>query len=231
VDDTRSCSAHNLSGRAQDLMLQTLLQRRIGLAVVARPLVGCLAWRGETIVDFTWANPAASGRITRWEASAGETLSDHLYIVMDVTVCGAGGDRSFGSCGPEGSYGRRRRNFQRWPATHRDEDLTTSAAMAVVWAEEPPADEETETGTASMRRDLHAICDSCVPRSGTPRRASAVYWWFEEITHLREACIRARRRYTQSRRRRRGHEAAVAYLYDSYREARRPLKRAIKEAN
>jgi hypothetical protein len=37
---------HNLSDRAQDLMLQTLLQRRIGLAVVARPLVGCVAWRG-----------------------------------------------------------------------------------------------------------------------------------------------------------------------------------------
>jgi hypothetical protein len=147
-------------------------------------------------VDITWANPAASGRITRWEAPAEETLSDHLYIVMDVTVCGAGGDRSFGSCGPEGSYGRRRRNFQRWPATYRDEDLATSATMAVVWAEEPTADEETETGTASMRRDLHAICDSCVPRSGTPRRASAVYWWSEEITHLREACIRARLRYT-----------------------------------
>jgi hypothetical protein len=63
--------------------------------------------------------------------SAEETLSDHLYIVMDVTVGGVGGDRSFESCGPVGSSGRRRRNFPRWAATHRDEDLMTAVAMAV----------------------------------------------------------------------------------------------------
>jgi hypothetical protein len=69
-----------------------------------------------------------------------------------------------------------------------------------------------------------------MPRSEARRRASAVYWWSEEIAHLREACIRARRRYTRSRGRRRGDEATVVYLYDAYREARRPLQRAIKEA-
>jgi hypothetical protein len=153
----------------------------------------------------------------------------HLYIVMDVTVGGAGGDRLFGSCGPEGSSGKRRRSFPRWAAIHRDEDLMTAAAMAVAWAESL-ADEETEAGTARLRRDLQVICDSCMPRSGAPRRARAVFWWFEEIAHLREACIRPRRRYTRSRRRRRGNEATVAHLYGAYREARRPLQQAIKEA-
>ena len=36
-------------------------------------------------------------------------------------------------------------------------------------------------------RDLHAICDSCMPRSGASRRAGAAYWWSEEIASLREA--------------------------------------------
>jgi hypothetical protein len=170
-------------------------------------------------VDLTRQNPAASGRVSGWEVLAEKTLSDHLYIVMDVTVGSAGGDRSFELCGPEGSSARRR-NFPRWATTHRDEDLMTTAAMAVAWAEEPPAHEETEAGAARLRRDLHAICNSCMPRSGASRCAGAVYWWSEEIAHLREACIRARRRYTRSRRRRREDESTMAYLYDAYRKAR-----------
>jgi hypothetical protein len=75
----------------------------------------CMAWLGESIVGLTWANPAVSGRVTGWEASAEEALSDHLYIVMDMTVGGAGGDRSFGTCGPKCSSGRRRRNYPRCP--------------------------------------------------------------------------------------------------------------------
>ena len=69
-----------------------------------------------------------------------------------------------------------------------------------------------------------------MPRFGAPRRAGAVYWWSKVIARLREACIRARRRYTRSRRRRREDEATVARLYEAYREERRPLQRAIKEA-
>jgi hypothetical protein len=88
-------------------------------------------------------------------------LSDQLYIAMDETVGGAQGDRSFGSCGPDGSSVRRRRSFLRWVATHRDEDLTT----AVAWAEEAPADVESMAGAARLRRDLQAICDACMPRS------------------------------------------------------------------
>jgi hypothetical protein len=108
--------------------------------------------------------------------------------------------------------------------------LMTAAAMAVAWAEEPPEDEETEADAVSLRRDLHAICDSCMLRSGAPRRAVAVYWWSEEIAHLREAFIRTRRQYTKFRPGWRGDETMVAYLYDAYREALRPLQRAIKEA-
>jgi hypothetical protein len=87
-----------------------------------------------------------------------------------------------------------------------------------------------EAGAVHLRRGLHAICDSCMPRSGAPRRAGAVYWWSEEIARLRETCIRARRRYTRSRRGSRVDESTVAFLYDAYCEARRPLQRAIKEA-
>jgi endonuclease/exonuclease/phosphatase family metal-dependent hydrolase len=44
----------------------------------------CVAWRGESIVDLTWANPAAAGLVSGRSVSAEETLSDHLYVAMDV---------------------------------------------------------------------------------------------------------------------------------------------------
>jgi hypothetical protein len=126
-------------------------------------------------VGLTWTKPAASGRVSGWEVLAEETLSDHLYIVMDVAIGDVRDDSSFGTRGSDGSSGRRRKNFPRWAATHWDEDLIATAAMAVAWTEESPVDEETEAGAVRLKRDLHAICDSCMPRSGAPRRAGAVY--------------------------------------------------------
>jgi hypothetical protein len=105
-----------------------------------------------------------------------ETLLDHLYIVMEVAVGGAMDDRSFGARGTVGPPGKRRR-FTRWTATHCDEDFMVAAAVAVAWSEESPADEDAEAGAIRLRRDMHAICDSCIPRSEAPRRAGAVYWW------------------------------------------------------
>ena len=49
----------------------------------------CVAWRGESIMDLTWANPAASRRVSGWGMSPEETLSDHLYISMEVAIGGA----------------------------------------------------------------------------------------------------------------------------------------------
>lgn len=80
-------------------------------------------------MDLTWANPAASGRVSRWEVSPEETFSGHLDIVMDVAVGDARDDRLSGMRGP-GSSSERRKNFPRWTVTHGDEDLMTAAAMS-----------------------------------------------------------------------------------------------------
>lgn len=47
----------------------------------------CVAWRGESIVDLTWATPLAAGLIRRWRVLEEiETLSDDLYIEMGLTI-------------------------------------------------------------------------------------------------------------------------------------------------
>ena len=67
-------------------------------------------------MDLTWTNPAAYRRVSSWDMSPEETLSDHFYILMEVAVGGAMGDRSFSVHGPIGPPGRRRR-FPRWAGT------------------------------------------------------------------------------------------------------------------
>jgi hypothetical protein len=86
-----------------------------------------------------------------------------------------------------------------------------ASAMTIGWSEESPTDEDAEEGTIRLRRDMHAIYNSCMP--GAPRRAGAVYWWSEEIARFREACIPSWCQYTRSRRRRQVDGATVAHLY------------------
>jgi hypothetical protein len=77
---------------------------------------------------------------------------------------------------------------------------------------------------------MKAVCDEYMPRGGVTRRAREVYWWSGEIARLRERCSRARRRYTQARRRRRGDKETVARVYKIYREAQWSLKWTIWES-
>ena len=56
-----------------------------------------------------------------------------------------------------------------------DENFMATVTIAVAWSKESPSDEDAEAGATRLRCDLHAICDSSMPRSGAPRRAGAVY--------------------------------------------------------
>ena len=45
----------------------------------------CVRWQGESIVDLSWASPAANKKIRGWRvAEELETLSDHRYIFIST---------------------------------------------------------------------------------------------------------------------------------------------------
>ncbi|CAH2101175.1 unnamed protein product [Euphydryas editha] len=69
-----------------------------------------------------------------------------------------------------------------------------------------------------------------MPRVRHPPRRKGVYWWSPELADLRKACIRARRSYTHSRRRRIRDEERESQLYAAYNHARATLKLAICRA-
>lgn len=104
-----------------------------------------------------------------------------------------------------------------------------AAAIAVAWPEQPAGPRVAREKMDWLQGAMVAVCDAAMPRvkSAPPRRA--VYWWSQEIATMRQACVRARHRYTRVRRRRRDNAAMAADLYEGYREAKRTLQLAIKE--
>jgi hypothetical protein len=61
-----------------------------GLVLVNRGTAKtCVAWRGTSVVDLTWATPTLDRRIRNWHVAEGvETLSDHLYVHMELKIGG-----------------------------------------------------------------------------------------------------------------------------------------------
>jgi hypothetical protein len=59
-----------------------------GLALANKGTVKtCVAWKGTSVVDFTWTTPELYEEIRNWHVAEGvETLSDHLYVRMELTL-------------------------------------------------------------------------------------------------------------------------------------------------
>ncbi|XP_054015954.1 uncharacterized protein LOC128896615 [Hylaeus anthracinus] len=180
----------------------------------------CVRWQGESIVDLSWATPAAARLVSEWGvAEEVESLSDYLYILMDVSAA----LQYHPARGP--ASGRPQR---RWALNRIEKDALMAAALAASWPDAPAglvADVEREADW--FRESLTAACDAAMPRAKKlPRRAS--HWWSDEIAALRATCSAARRRFTRARRRRNRDPAREAALYEVYREATVDLQRAIR---
>ncbi|XP_076397819.1 uncharacterized protein LOC143266091 [Megachile rotundata] len=95
-----------------------------GLRLLNRGTVStCVHPQGESIVDLSWATPSAAQRVSGWRAAEEvETLSDHLYIRMDVSAtC-----RRLRAAPP-----------RRWALKRLDEDALMVASLAAAWPEFP----------------------------------------------------------------------------------------------
>ncbi|XP_033362398.1 uncharacterized protein LOC117240485, partial [Bombus vosnesenskii] len=194
----------------------------------------CVAWRGSSVVDITWATPELLRRIRDWRVAEGvETLSDHLYILMEVTPGTEEDDAGRRRRRP--GENRRRPPPPRWRLKEMDKEMLRAATIVSAWswdarrtAEQGGIDEE----AGELRRYMTAACDASMPRSVPGGgRDRGTYWWTPEIAEMREDCVRARRRFLRARRRRLTRdEEEISRRYEEYREARRTLQREIKAA-
>jgi hypothetical protein len=185
----------------------------------------CVAARGCSIVDLTIGSAEASREIQGWRVSDEETLSDHRYIVMEISSPRPETERRAPAREPRGTH--------RWALKTIDVDAARAASIAKAWEAGPERDQiDVETEAEWFREALSQICDASMERrrAARPKDKKAVYWWTPEIAALRRECNSERRRYTRYRRRRRPDEEEAARLYQAYRAARKSLQAAIADA-
>nr|XP_012145702.1 PREDICTED: uncharacterized protein LOC100883183 [Megachile rotundata] len=178
----------------------------------------CVRPQGESIVDLTWASPAAARDVASWRVvEEVETLSDHRYIRVDFssdTPCRRG----------------RRPPPKRWALKRLDKDMLVAAAVAASWPASPARQVADVEGEARWFRDtVQDICSVGMPRA-TPRPRRGAYWWTPEIASLREACLPKRRQCLRARRRRNRDPAAEQVLWSDYRDAVVAVQTAIRES-
>ncbi|XP_070529759.1 uncharacterized protein [Cardiocondyla obscurior] len=180
----------------------------------------CIAWRGESIVDLTWASPSMRTLVYNWRvADDVDSLSDHRYIFMTLSATRSALQTRSSAEVPRG---------RRWALRSLDQDKFLAALESSTW---PPINEEqTALEEVEWLRDtLQGACDVAMPRAGA-RRSSQAYWWTQELAVLRRSSVEAQRRFTRTRRRRRSTAEMIDEAYESYRDARRTLRLAIRQA-
>ncbi|XP_029673418.1 uncharacterized protein LOC115241682 [Formica exsecta] len=180
----------------------------------------CVRPQGESIVDLTWAAPAAVHLVSGWEVLEKETASDHLYIKMTISAAA-----------PE--MLSRRRDLEtrprRWVLRKMDENRLKAAILSSTWPEEGQGGKDADQQADWLRDTLTDACDVAMPRAkSSPRRAA--YWWTEEIATLRRASIRTRRDFMRARRRRSSSAEEVAEKYGVFRVVRDALVKATRAA-
>lgn len=174
----------------------------------------CIRPQGMSCVDLTWASPELASSIREWKVLSMETLSDHVYIYMEV--------------GEIGTVVNRAKLGWKWDKA--DVDLF-QASLVMACATMNPTENRTvddmETQLGSM---LRRSCDLAAPRRGKPPNKRNCHWWSVEISELRKASVKRRREWQRGKRRGSVTREELSRLEDEYRSAKRALRRAISKA-
>lgn len=161
-----------------------------------------------SIIDLTFVS-AALYRFVDWKISACYTQSDHVAIVCDIKA--------------NENLPRRlsQRKAQRgWRTNTFDHSLFTEMLSLSEYR-----------GTANsmakqIMENIRIACDASMVRKAVTKKLQPVYWWTEEISCLREACLKARRDYQRSS----GRENFPASR-EAYKNARNRLKKPLRIAS
>lgn len=157
-----------------------------------------------SILDLTLTTVAVASNINNWNILEMESLSDHKYIMFDVV-------------------NKIRTNAlksqpQGWQVRKLDQQKLHEIVDNL---------EDIES-VGELSTCLRQICNHIMPKKKGGNFRRPVYWWNEEISYLRNECIRKRRDYTRNVRRRTLMDNQN--YWDSYKESQRLLRNKIKKS-
>lgn len=179
----------------------------------------CVRPQGSSIVDLTWASPELVTDVHDWRVRTDlESLSDHQYVMFSVG-------------GGTGSYVPRGPTPKRWNLKKLDEDMFQ---WAITWHCSTGPSEETVSSASKYSEWVDWVmtdsADASAPRCFSKKTRKQAYWWNEELGEIRRACIRSKRAWTRSKRRRHSLPEEIDNFGREYKQKRNDLRDAIKKA-
>jgi hypothetical protein len=149
-----------------------------GLALANKGTVKtCVAWRGASVVNLTWATPELHRKIRNWHVAEGvETLSDHLYVCKELKLRKDSDSRTVKRTGP---------TPPRWRLKDRDIEALQVAATGTTWscdARDVSKVRTVDNEANDLQKQIRIVCDAampCVSKNKNTRRTT--YWWNPEI--------------------------------------------------
>ncbi|XP_018376742.1 PREDICTED: uncharacterized protein LOC108769974 [Trachymyrmex cornetzi] len=179
----------------------------------------CIRLNGESIVDISFANPAAATRVTDWFVFGRESKSDHRYVEIHLQSTRTQ------------IHKRSLPRAKRWATKKLEKDRFLAAIMIRTWPKkEVGAIENLDEQAKFYQKALTEACDIAMPRT-KPRPRRAIPWWSEELDRLRQELTNARRQIKRLRRRRVSPEnEEIQQKIDGYRQARDNFGKAVRRA-
>lgn len=176
----------------------------------------CVRAQGESYIDLTWASPDLMERIKNWQVLQHETLSDHAYIHMEIDD-------------PKKTEKQTARIRLGWNWRKVNLDLFRAS---LIWKCATLGEEENSASvlTEMMREALKDACDIAAPRRKPQSARKECHWWSDRIVELRGVATHRRRRWKRKRRSARANPEELNELESEYREAKKELRKAIRQA-
>lgn len=183
---------------------------RMGLMIMNSGSVATFRRPGceGTIPDITMVSEGIARRLLNWTVLEDYTGSDHQYITYSLED-NIPTNRSSSTT-----------STRRWNVTKLNKEMLLNKL-----AQNHNLNDRIYDARNTVRNTMRTIREACnesMPSLGTKHSKDAVYWWTDEISNLRRACLRCRRKYTRARRT----HAAISEG-EEYKRAKKDLKYAI----
>lgn len=157
------------------------------------------------ILDLTIATSNISSHVVRWEVSEKESLSDHNFVVYEITE----GPQTFDH----------RKISKGWNVNKLDRQKLKDALDHLA------CENSTVDG---FSRTLKMVCEASMPIRRNVTKRKPAYWWNQEIAAIRQECVRTRRLYSRSIRK--NQQQITQQLWDVYKQNKKILRDSIKSA-
>lgn len=163
----------------------------------------------SSILDLTLTTDDNKNKIAKWEVSDKETLSDHNYIIFEVT------DKEQKRTSVVQNKG--------WKITSLNKQT-----LQQILNDGDIIQEEGVSPAKNFSKTLTQICNRTMAKRKHSARRPPAYWWSDEIAELRRECLRKKRECTRNARR---NVQEVNYrLREEYKSSKKRLRDNIKAA-